>query len=73
MEILKIEEIPQNLSCIYKLDFPNNKIYIGKSIDLKRRMREHNKPNEIETVVDRAIKKYYGKIPEVTILERCKV
>ena len=73
MEILKIEEIPQNLSCIYKLDFPNNNIYVGKSIDLKRRMHEHNKPNETETVVDRAIKKYYGKIPEVTILERCKV
>ena len=69
MEILKIEEIPQNLSCIYKLDFPNGKIYIGKSINLKRRMHEHNRPNETQTAVDRAIKKYYDKILEVTIIE----
>lgn len=34
-------------------------------------MHEHNKPNEISTVVDKAIKKYYGKIQLVTILEYC--
>ena len=35
-------------------------------------MHEHNRPNEIQTAVDRAIKKYYGKIPEVTIIEQCE-
>lgn len=34
-------------------------------------MHEHNKPNETTTVVDRAIKKYYGKIELVTVLEYC--
>lgn len=71
MEILQINNLVPFISCIYKLDFPNGKIYIGKSIDLKRRMHEHNKPNELSTVVDKAIKKYYGKIEIVTILERC--
>ena len=35
-------------------------------------MHEHNRPNEIQTAVDRAIKKYYGKIPEVTVIEQCE-
>lgn len=71
MEILEVKNLPKYLSCIYKLDFPSGKIYIGKSIDLARRMHEHNKPHEFSTVVDCAIKKYYGKIDTVTILERC--
>lgn len=71
MENIKVKDIPKSLSCIYLLKFPNNKIYIGKSIDLKRRMREHNNPNKLSTVVDKAIKKYYGKIEEVTIIEHC--
>lgn len=71
MEILQIKDLSNCISCIYRLDFPNNKIYIGKSVDLKRRMHEHNKPHETSTVVDKAIKKYYGKIEVVTILEYC--
>ena len=35
-------------------------------------MHEHNRPNETQTAVDRAIKKYYGKILEVTIIEQCE-
>lgn len=35
-------------------------------------MHEHNRPNENQTVVDRAIRKYFGKISEVTILENCE-
>lgn len=71
MEILEVDKIPDNLCCIYKLIFPNNKIYVGKSIDLKRRMHEHNKPNEKRSPVDCAIKKYFGKITKVTIIEHC--
>ena len=71
MESIKVENIPKGISCIYLLKFSNNKIYIGKTIDLKRRIHEHNKPNELSTVVDKAIKKYYGKINEVTIIEYC--
>lgn len=35
-------------------------------------MHEHNRPNETQTAVDRAIKKYYDKILEVTIIEQCE-
>lgn len=52
----KMDECPNNLSGIYKINFPNGKIYIGKSNDIKRRMKEHLYDNR--TTVDRAIKKY---------------
>lgn len=34
-------------------------------------MYEHNRPSETTQAVDKAIKKYFGKILEVTIIERC--
>ena len=34
-------------------------------------MHEHNKPNKKKAPVDKAIKKYYGKIDNVTIIEKC--
>lgn len=67
MYTLKNEEIPKNFACIYKINFPNGKIYIGRTVDLKRRVCEHNhrKPN---AVCDFAIKKY-GEITEWEILQ----
>lgn len=65
---MKINEIPNNLMGIYKITFPNDKIYIGLSINIKRRMREHNSPSQQKTPCDKAIN-LYGKIEEVEILE----
>ena len=42
MEKTTIKDCPINLSGIYKIDFQNGKSYIGKAVDIKRRMQEHN-------------------------------
>jgi predicted GIY-YIG superfamily endonuclease len=38
---MKITDITTKISGIYKINFPNNKIYIGRSVDIKRRIKEH--------------------------------
>lgn len=67
--IYKISQLQPNMACIYKINYPNNKIYIGCTIDLKRRMKEHNHNSHQKLYpCDLAIKKY-GKITEVEVLE----
>lgn len=65
---LKLSEIPDNYCCIYKLNYPNKKYYIGQTQNLKRRMWEHNNTNKAVHPCDLAIAKY-GKITEIEILE----
>lgn len=67
----QINELPFGLIGIYKITFPNNKIYIGLSNDIKRRMNEHNTFSKAKTPCDLAIKKY-GKIATIDILETYK-
>ena len=50
-----VKDLPTNLMCIYKLNYPNGKIYIGLSRDLKRRMYEHNNFNKAKMPCDLAI------------------
>lgn len=69
--IIKVSDIPKNFYCIYKINYPNGKIYIGQSSDLKRRMLEHNNFKKAKLPCDLAIKKY-GKIEEIEILEEVK-
>ena len=38
---MKITDITTKISGIYKINFPNNKIYIGSAVDIKRRIKEH--------------------------------
>lgn len=66
--ILQVKEIPNNYCCIYKINYPNGKYYIGQSKNLKRRMWEHNNFNKAKAPCDLAIRKY-GKVTEVEILE----
>lgn len=69
---IKIKELKNGVSGIYKLNFPNGKIYIGLSNDIKRRMYEHNNTNRLKnhynTPCDLAIQKY-GRFEEIEILE----
>lgn len=66
--IVKLSNIKRNYCCIYKLNYPNGKIYVGQTVDLIRRMWEHNNPIKAVTPADLAIKKY-GVFTEVEILE----
>lgn len=67
---IQVKNLPKSICGIYKITFPNGKVYIGQSKDIKRRIQHHNVPNNIETLVDKKINQY-GKIIEVEILEEC--
>lgn len=66
---MKIEELP-NISGIYKINFPNGKFYIGKSIHIRKRIIDHkNRDYKLypHLPISRAIEKY--GIIDVEILE----
>lgn len=65
---IKIEDLKKSMMGIYKITFPNNKIYIGLSNDIRRRMWEHNNEKKAKTPCDYAIVKY-GKVEEIEIIE----
>lgn len=70
MKHIKMQDCSVNLiySGVYKITFPNNKIYVGISNNIYRRMLEHNSDFRNNLPIENAIKKY-GKITEFTILE----
>lgn len=69
---VKLKDLDNDVPGIYKLTFPNGKIYIGMSNNIKRRMYEHNN-NTHKTLsqCDKAIKQF-GKFEEIEILEIIK-
>lgn len=70
-EIL-VKNLPYSLCGIYKIDYPNGKTYIGLSENIKRRFWEHNNISNNKQVCDKAIRKYFGKVERITILEECE-
>lgn len=69
---MKVKECPIRISGIYKINFPNGKSYIGKAVDIKRRILEHNYDKK-QPILYSAIQKYLsGKIEEFDILEEGK-
>lgn len=67
---MKLEEIKYGISGVYKIIFDNNKIYIGISSDIRRRINEHlNKDvkSYLELAISRAIKKHL--IKDIEIIE----
>jgi excinuclease UvrABC nuclease subunit len=61
---MKYNEIPQHISGIYKINFPNNKIYIGRAINIRRRISEHFR-KEDNTACYAALHKYYSKCEDI--------
>ena len=70
MKHIKMQDCSVNdiYAGIYKITFPNNKIYIGISNNIYRRMLEHNTDFRNNLPIELAIQKY-GKITEFDILE----
>lgn len=71
MKKITINECPLNLSGIYKIDFPNGKTYIGKAVDIKRRIKEHNTDKRQEVLYLAVTKYFNNNIQEFYILEKC--
>ena len=70
MKHIKMQDcsVNQVYSGIYKITFPNGKIYIGRSNNIYRRMLEHNNDFRNKLPIEYAIQKY-GKITEFDIVE----
>lgn len=68
--IVKVKDLEPHICGIYKIEYPNHKVYIGLSNDIQRRMYEYNNIKKSKQPCDLAIKKY-GKIEEIEILEFC--
>lgn len=70
--IIQVKDLLPHMCGIYKLNYPNGKIYIGLSRDIRRRMYEHNNTkrlqNHFQSPCDLAILKY-GPFTEIEILE----
>lgn len=66
---INTKDCPLRISGIYKINFPNGKSYIGKAVDIKRRIKEHNYDKR-QSVLYSAITKYWNNnITEFEILE----
>lgn len=64
--VVEVSSLEKGVSCVYKITYPNNKVYVGCSKDLRRRMWEHNGTKK-RTLNDSAIEEF-GKVEEVEIL-----
>ena len=63
---MKYQEIPANLSGIYKINFPNGKIYIGRAKNIKTRIWEHYQKKD-NTPCQRALYKYFDSYKDIDI------
>lgn len=72
--IMNIKEMPV-IAGIYKINYPNGKIYIGQSQNIQKRIKEHNQRAKCTTsskkllLCDQALRKYNLSIEEIEILE----
>lgn len=67
-----LKDLNKKVIGIYKINFPNGKVYIGMSNDIKRRLKEHYRDDRyIKYPCYNALKKYYKNIEllEFDILE----
>ena len=58
---------------IYKITTPLNELYVGKSINLERRIKEHKTTSNTNYRIHRSIKKYGLENHSFEIIEECDV
>ena len=63
---MKYAKIPANISGIYKINFPNGKIYIGRAKNIKTRIWEHYSKKD-STPCQKALWKYYTCYNEIDV------
>ena len=61
---MKYKDYHKVESGIYRINFPNDKFYIGKSNNIKRRLKEHH-GNKTNTPCDCAVRKYFPNIQDI--------
>lgn len=57
---------------IYKITSPNGKVYIGQSVNIKRRWNQH-KYQKLDTILSRSFKKYGFENHTFEILCECEI
>ena len=57
---------------IYKITSPNKRIYIGQSVDIKKRWKQH-KYNKLDTILHRSFNKYGFNNHKFEIIEECSI
>lgn len=60
---------------IYKITNPNGRVYVGQSIDIKRRYTQHKNPKESkkQKILFRSFKKYGIENHQFEIIEECSL
>lgn len=75
--ITNINDIPKNISGIYKINYDNNKIYIGQALNIRNRALEHNSKNK--EICDKALKIHNAtleileEIKDIALLEEIEI
>ena len=64
---MKASELQDHIIGIYKINFPNNKVYIGLSNNIKRRIKEHYRDGRSDMNCHKAIMKYYDNPDEIDV------
>lgn len=65
---MKYEQLKNGIIGIYKISFPNGKVYIGLSNNIKRRIREHwQDERRVNMICHYALKKYYSNLQEIEL------
>ena len=74
-EIVKIKDLPFGVSGIYKINYPNGKVSIGQSNDIRRRAYEHKTGSKRvhAQLCDLKIQEFGMELDEIEILERVNI
>ncbi len=68
---MELEHLPQSSGIYLVKNRINNKIYVGQSIDIKRRITQHLKQTIAVGILHNAISRYGAENFEISILEEC--